>query len=138
METNEKIDSIYKNMNEYIMTEYVNKCAQASVKSRYVLIILIITSILTFIACWISRQSCWLNLRFFQTTEAYNLKVWKPYSHDTRDSVKEKRYRNAKLFADLRGINDSITLQDILISLQRQKQEKINDINIECNWLTPF
>ena len=126
MEATKSPDSIYIDY----LSEYIDKCSQASNRSRYVLVILVITSILSFISFWNSRQSSWVNLRAKKTIEAYNFKTWKPYTNLKDIKTDYTNYFDAREFATLRDINDSITLKDQSLSLQRQKQDRVNDINI--------
>lgn len=91
-------------------------------RTRYVLIIIIVASILAFISVWNSVQFSWINLRLEKASYALKYRAWDIKNKDSLKTPEEReRYDDVRLFLSARELTDSASigkLKDALYNLQ--------------------
>ena len=112
------------------LVQYIEACKTAAIRTRLILIILVITSVLTFIAYWNSRQCSWQNERINKAMYAYEHKLWKTTHSSNYLKSPSTQLISSTDYVTHRNLNDSNVLLFHLQSLQNMKTDFINTIQI--------
>ena len=76
--------------------QYIAATSRASTRSRFVLLVLVIASSLSFTAAWNSRQESWFNARLAVFEEAKNLQIWKDAPDESLSFQQKIRFHDLK------------------------------------------
>ena len=104
----------------------------SSKRSRYVIMVLVFTSILIFIAYWNSRQASWINCRLPVAREAYKIMTEEGAEKDVKGMTEKERelYENARGLKEHRGYLDSADARQRLDDLERVRAERVVSVPI--------
>jgi hypothetical protein len=112
-----------------IQKKQIDRCLLSSNRTRYVLIIIIIASVLVFVSFWNSSNWSWFNNRLEKTQKCINYKVWEEEDSLKINCLLQKNklieYREVKLYSDIRNL-DSLSLHINKHELNKIKAEEIN------------
>jgi hypothetical protein len=115
-----------------ILKEYIDGCYRASNRTRFVLIIIVLSSILIFTAFWNSRQSSWTNLRLKRAKDSLKYEIWKKRNKKDIPKSKSERkdYEKAIEFAKTRNINNSKQMEELISELQNIQSTGIKNVHV--------
>ncbi|HKP71391.1 MAG TPA: hypothetical protein VJT82_00540, partial [Pyrinomonadaceae bacterium] len=118
--------------------QYIKAAAEATERSRRVLIILITASVLALVAVWNSRQASWFNERYRLINAASMLFDEKNQRRSLQDPevVKLRQndasglYERAEEYLRYRNINDRGILKNTLDTLNAQRAEHVSTVRM--------
>jgi len=123
-------------MSELTLKDYVDAAGHSSSRSRWIFLVMVTTSVLTFSSFWNARQGSWLNERVRVSHQAMK---WLGWDKTVEDSLRKANNDDLDLFnqsrewANLRGISskkDSADLANLITTLEHLRTENIVIIKI--------
>jgi hypothetical protein len=113
-----------------VMNEHIKNCKDSSARTRYVIIIIVMTSILILVQILNSNEGSWMSERYEKVKDGFRLKVWNNEIRETYNEVDKTKYDKAKKYALDRQILDSILLKESLLVLNKIQIESMYVVRI--------
>lgn len=104
--------------NQAVVEKYVEACALASSRARFVLIVIITASVLAFGAFWNSREGSWIDSRLRVARAAVKWWEFKPEVRQALEPDQKELFDLAQKFVAVRKIESQEDVKNLLEQLQ--------------------